>query len=634
MKNLLTVFVCVLGLNLGAQNYKTHKIEVGETIENIAKKYLVTPFDIYALNPDAKDNFTPNTVLIIPNSKVKNSPIVEETKVIIDYKEHKVRRKETLFSLSQKYGVTITEIKQANPSLYSENLRRGKRIRIPRFRTIVSKETYSNTIKKYTVLPSEGKWRIAYKFGITVQELQDLNPNMKAVIQPGDELNVPNISNNKERLTETHYNYYEVLPKEGFYRLEKKIGLTQEQLEELNTELKESGLKAGMVLKIPSDIDVALSNADANKTDLRDLIRNNTKKRLALLLPFRLHRLDVDSIAEAKDALKNDKILSTALDFHSGVLMALDSAKHLGISSHLKVIDTENRTSEVANITRTEDFSDYDAIIGPMMSNTFDRFLSELNTNKVPVFAPLAKPSNVKRNVYQTIPEKKVLSQSMINFVKADSTKTNIIVIADQAHRSVSNSLKQEFPIATQLFSEKNKKGQDAFFIYEATLKNVFKEGKNIVFLETDNMAFGTSVISLLNGFITNSIQIILTTTDKSKAFESTDADNNYNLSNLQFHYATINKQFDVDNKNSFVTAYAAEYGVSPSKYATRGFDLTLDILLRLASSDSDSEKLYNDEETEYTENKFRYNKKLFGGYINEASYIVKYDNLKIVEVN
>ena len=46
---------CLLACIL-AQNYKTHKVKQGETIESIAKQYLVTPFDIYALNPDAKNN--------------------------------------------------------------------------------------------------------------------------------------------------------------------------------------------------------------------------------------------------------------------------------------------------------------------------------------------------------------------------------------------------------------------------------------------------------------------------------------------------------------------------------------------------------------------------------------------------
>ena len=71
---------------------------------------------------------------------------------------------------------------------------------------------------------------------------------------------------------------------------------------------------------------------------------------------------------------------------------------------------------------------------------------------------------------------------------------------------------------------------------------------------------------------------------------------------------------------------------MSPNKYAVRGFDLTLDLLLRLASEDDLYKASSSEVETEYVENKFRYSKKLFGGYYNEAVYIVKYDNLTIVE--
>ena len=232
MKKLLTVIVIILGLNLNAQNYIEHKIKEGETIESIAKKYLVTPYDIYALNPDAKAKFQTNTVLIIPNSKIKNEPIDEASKELIGYKTHKVKRKETLYGLSKKYGVSEDEIKKANRFLYSENLKKGDKIRIPKYKTFVSKVSLKNTVKKYKVQPKEGKWRIAYKFGITIEELEALNPNMKPILQPGDELNVPNIEDKDEKIIEAEYDYYEVLPKEGFYRLKikkQKSGCTAPQ---------------------------------------------------------------------------------------------------------------------------------------------------------------------------------------------------------------------------------------------------------------------------------------------------------------------------------------------------------------------------------------------------------------------
>ena len=501
---------------------------------------------------------------------------------------------------------------------------------------MISKQTLSNTIKKYAVRPKEGKWRIAYKFGITVSELEDLNPGIKDILQPGDVLNVPNIANNEEKAADADFNFYEVQPKEGFFRLHKKLGLTKEQLEALNPGLSESGLKEGMVLRIPLDINAVTSvtKEELKVINLKDSITNISTKKIAVLLPFKLHRIDLDSVPEAKNIIKSDRIISTALDFHSGVLMALDSAKQLGISTNLKVFDTENRTTEISNIVRQEDFSDYDAVIGPMMGNTFDRFVSEIRGNQVPIFAPLAKPSKVASNVYQTIPDKKVLEEKIIDFVKQDSTKTQVVIISDQKHRNASNNLKKEFPGAKQLFSERTKDGKDAYFIYPVTFENVFKPGKNVVFLETDDVSFGSSIISLLNGLVNEEIEIILTTTDKSRAFESNDPDNNYHLSNLKFHYATINKQFDEVSLDGFVKKYRATYGLSPSKYATRGFDLTLDVLLRLSFKEDGLSKTDDELATEYIENKFFYTKKLFGGFVNQAAYIVRYDNLTIVEVN
>ena len=167
-------------------------------------------------------------------------------------------------------------------------------------------------------------------------------------------------------------------------------------------------------------------------------------------------------------------------------------------------------------------------------------------------------------------------------------------------------------------------------------------EGRNIVFLETTNEGFVSSVSSMLNAFNGRVIdieeeldferEIILYTTNKNRAFEGNNI-SNYDLSNLQFHFPSVNKSFDYEIENNFVKAYKVKYGAEPNRYATRGFDLTFDLLLRLSTQDNLFVASSSDIETEYIENKFRYSKKLFGGYINEASYIMKYEDLKLIEV-
>ena len=404
-----------------AQDFKTHKVKQGETIEDIAKQYLVTPFDIYALNPDAKKGLKVNTVLIIPTSKVKEEDLTTETKEIIGFRTHKTKRKETLYSISKEYDIEIDEIKKHNTFLYANNLRKGDKLKIPRYKTVVSKVTIDNSIKKYKVLPKEGKWRVAYKFGITVPQLEALNPNMNEVLQPGDELNVPNISNNEEKVIEENYNYYTVLKSEGYMALNRKLGLTQGQLEALNPELKESGLKLGMVLKVPADVDTTISANDVANTNLTSHLKNFNTKRIALMMPYRLNRIDIDSIADVKRAIRTDSRLSISLDFHAGMLYALDSAKRLGISTYLKVFDTRDHASEVTKILNSNDFSDYDAVIGPLMPDNFDRIASDLKRDNIPVISPFTTPKNLYDNVYQTVPSSDLLQKAMINYVKLDT---------------------------------------------------------------------------------------------------------------------------------------------------------------------------------------------------------------------
>ena len=637
-------FVFAFCSTLIAQNYKTHKVNPGETIEEIARKYLVTPFDIYALNPDTKTSLQPNAVLIIPNSRFLETSVEVEEIQLVGYESHKVRRKETLYGIAQKYNISVDEIKKHNTSLYSENLRKGDKIQIPKYSKVTIKSNLGNTIKKYTVLPKEGKWRIAYKFGISVPELQALNPKIKDDLQEGQEINVPNIANNEEKVVEESYSYYTVLPKEGFYRLKVKLGLDQDQLVALNPELEDGNLKEGMILKVPLDTANLVEVTDINYTSLAKNITNFKKKRLAVMIPFKLNGIDFDSINVVKRQIRNDRLLSISIDFHSGVLMALDSAKQLGISTKLDVYDTKGKVTEVSSIISDNDFLNYDAVIGPFIASNFDRAAEMLKRDNVPAISPLTVPKTLYDNVFQTVPSDDLLLNSIVNFVKQDSTQKTIVIIADEAHRATSNALKAQLGYVKQIFARKNKEGKEAFFILSDDIQTLLKEGRNYVFLETNNEGFISNVSSMLNGFNGITIEgtkdepievereVILVTTKKEEAFEGENISNS-DLSKLKFHYPSYNLDYDSDSSNSFVKRYQRVYGGLPSKYATRGFDLTMDILLRLATADNLYKAADNTMETRYVENKFRYSKKLFGGYYNEAVFIVKYDDLKIVEV-
>ena len=246
----------------------------------------------------------------------------------------------------------------------------------------------------------------------------------------------------------------------------------------------------------------------------------------------------------------------------------------------------------------------------------------------------------LKDNEFQSLPSDDILKAKIINYVKTDTAVANVVIISDSDHTSISNELKKEFPAASQVYSRKNKDGKDSYYVTLDDIRNHFKSGKNVVFLETKNIGFISSVTSLLNSLYQNGnreenndgIRIVLTTTNKNAAFDD-DEINNTQLSTLNFTFASNSKTYyDTDN-NAFVNSYTKLYNITPNKRATRGFDLTMDVVLRLVTS-SDMYASTNDAPlTEYVENKFAYKKKYTGGFYNDAAYILKYQDLNIVEV-
>lgn len=91
-----------------------------------------------------------------------------------------IKKGDTLWSISQKYGTTVKQLQQWNPGVVSERLKIGKKL------VVNSKGATTYTIKKGDTL-----WSIAQSYGTTVKELERLNPNVKAKkLQIGSKIKV------------------------------------------------------------------------------------------------------------------------------------------------------------------------------------------------------------------------------------------------------------------------------------------------------------------------------------------------------------------------------------------------------------------------------------------------------------
>ena len=104
----------------------------------------------------------------------------------------------------------------------------------------------------------------------------------------------------------------------------------------------------------------------------------------------------------------------------------------------------------------------------------------------------------------------------------------------------------------------------------------------------------------------------------------------NIDLSNLNFQFPSV--RFEDQPSNPFSLNFKKSFGIYPNKYVSRGFDLTLDVVLRLVNFGNFSSKLTS-AETSFTENRFKYVKSKSGGYVNQSGFILKHQNLFIVKM-
>jgi LysM repeat protein len=157
--NLYKLFIIIFFLStatLFSQKITKHTVVEGESIYVIAKKYGVTESDIYELNPKSKGALLQlKTVLLIP-SKPKKTAISDEKKKKNTSKNnesteiHTAVAGESLYVIAKKYGISLEKIKEINPNLNPDAIQIGDKINIiPSKKTIAEKKNKgSNKVEK------------------------------------------------------------------------------------------------------------------------------------------------------------------------------------------------------------------------------------------------------------------------------------------------------------------------------------------------------------------------------------------------------------------------------------------------------------------------------------------------------
>lgn len=206
----------------------TYIVKSGDNLYSIAKKY-----DITVDNLKTTNNLTSNTLSIGQVLKIPGTSIEEPN-------THTVSKGESLYSIANKYGTTVNELKQLN-NLTSNTLSIGQILKLPG-------TTEESTINTYTVKSGDTLYKIANKYNLTVNELKELNNLTSNTLSIGQTLKIRETSS--DIITED-YDLYTVKNGDTLYFIANKYNTTVDEIKKLNN-LTDNTLSIGQLIKIPT----------------------------------------------------------------------------------------------------------------------------------------------------------------------------------------------------------------------------------------------------------------------------------------------------------------------------------------------------------------------------------------------
>lgn len=215
-----------------------YTVQRGDTLYSISQKFNISVNSLKEINNLNTNTILPGQILIIKENVTPPQPTT-----------YKVQKGDTLYSISQKFNTTVDEIKKLN-NITSNNIYINQELYIPTSTSAPSNplpippidDDENEEYSEYIVQKGDSLWKISRDYNITVKELIELNNLTTTTLQIGDKLLVPI---NKTEKT------YTVQRGDTLWSIAKENNVTVNELKEKNN-LTTNLLSIGQKLIIPT----------------------------------------------------------------------------------------------------------------------------------------------------------------------------------------------------------------------------------------------------------------------------------------------------------------------------------------------------------------------------------------------
>lgn len=632
-KSIVSCFLLVASFVQAQVSSVKHIVSKGETLTQIAKQYNVSVQSIMVINPSASEGIREHQVLLIPSSsRIEHQVQTKETLYGIS-KQYNVAI-EKLYELNP--GLKDNGLKDGQTLIISAGASKPN--------TAVPVVTEAKSTTTYEVKPGDTIYSITIRNNVTVSELYESNPGLeKSTLQSGQLLILPKkdiiasqnkyASKNPVSTPTQKFTELKVAPKQTLYSIQKTYGVSEQQLKEWNPQLID-GLKEGMTIQlIPNAISTVntVSNSNSSSASKSQSSSNAPKfegfssegaKELVLLMPFDLDTNNPKS-STIHQNLTSNVFLNMTIDFYAGASLAIEELSKKDLPLTIRVIDSKesNRSMDVNALKSKFDFSKTDVIIGPFYQKNVDALSKAFQNTNTLIVSPLSTDKGQPfPNQVHTMPNEELLKSEMIDYLQ--SKNANTVAVINPSDKNINSKYYQGKGFISKI--ETNAKGNVTKAMVEPKLKS---SGNNLVILDTTNLTTTIELINVLRGFQKQySIQLVVL--DRGQNLDSTDVSIE-DLAQLNLLFPSVTNESKSNKRDRFADEFRKKYGSNPSKFAVRGYDVVLDMVNRMFSGADGNIFEYGSQQVE---NKFTYIDNE-GGIYNNGVFILEYDkNLTIKE--
>ncbi len=691
------LFCCFfLGFQMLSQqgNHIFHYVRLGETKYGISKKYGITIEQLEKFNPEIRQGLKEKMTLLIP----ENSGQPEEekkkatTKAEPKYTYHEVKAGETLFSLSQTYGISILKIKEENPNI-TNGLKAGQKLKILLEEDKIVRDNGNYCLHK--IVAGETAYFLAKKYHIGLDSLYLLNPEAENKFKIGQLLKFPkskaiyidkrlievkgiipkpkdSFASDDDQFTNVEldttknvsdlrgYFLYKVKRGDSFYSLKKRYGVSRDKLIKLNPELQK-GLTAKQHIIIPGEKEKTKrlnwleklldfsekkqpreadtlntfsampelpSERSTNAVKTEDRLKINTDKNYLVGLMLPFHIPVVNDTTY--EVGDNSKI---ALDFYNGFLMALDTLSKQGMNITLNVFDTKNSMFRIRELISGIKQAHFNLMVGPLYDDNVEFVADQLASEKVPVISPLSNSVEVvaRPNLIQCISNEESKIVKIAELLNNNYSEDRIIF----AHTNKTDEREKVKQIKARLRAKIGRSFTDNVTFTDKMLSEIelhkilHRDKNNVVVVVTDDKIFLSALIAKLRVVHDTSIHLI----GSSTLLDVPTLEINY-LDYLKLTMPDMSYIDYSDNKTiGFIETYRLRYSDEPNRFAFQGYDVGIYFLNKLWKNGSYFLQSFNGDSREMLGTGFEVRKTKDGGYKNNFLYMTAVRNLTLVRL-